>query len=46
MRRVDEIEITQGVEMGRPSILHARIEGDRVRVGGDVVTIIEGTLTL
>ena len=43
---VDEIVITQGVEIGRPSILHARIEGDRVRVGGDVVTIIEGTLTL
>jgi trans-2,3-dihydro-3-hydroxyanthranilate isomerase len=41
-----EIEITQGVEMGRPSILRARVDGDRVRVGGDVVTIVEGTLTL
>jgi trans-2,3-dihydro-3-hydroxyanthranilate isomerase len=43
---VDEIEITQGVEMGRPSILRARVEGDRVRVGGDVVILVEGTLTL
>jgi trans-2,3-dihydro-3-hydroxyanthranilate isomerase len=43
---VDEIEITQGVEMGRPSILRARMEDDGVRVGGDVVTIVEGTLTL
>ncbi len=32
--------------MGRPSILRARIEDDGVRVGGDVVTIVEGTLTL
>ena len=27
--------IAQGVEMGRPSRLAARLEGDRVRVGGD-----------
>jgi predicted PhzF superfamily epimerase YddE/YHI9 len=32
--------------MGRPSVLRAQMEGDRVRVGGDVVTIVEGTLTL
>jgi trans-2,3-dihydro-3-hydroxyanthranilate isomerase len=43
---VDEIEITQGVDMGRPSILRARIEGDRVRVGGDVVVVAEGQVFL
>jgi trans-2,3-dihydro-3-hydroxyanthranilate isomerase len=40
------VEITQGVEMGRPSRLRAEIVEDRVRVSGDVVVIIEGTLTL
>lgn len=40
------LEITQGVEMGRPSRLIAELEGDRVRVGGDVVVVIEGTVTL
>jgi trans-2,3-dihydro-3-hydroxyanthranilate isomerase len=38
--------VDQGVEMGRPSRLRAAIEGDRVRVGGDVVTVIEGTVHL
>jgi trans-2,3-dihydro-3-hydroxyanthranilate isomerase len=40
------LEITQGVEMGRPSRLVAELEGDRVRVGGDVVVVIEGTVAL
>lgn len=40
------VEITQGVEMGRPSHLVAELEGDRVRVGGDVVVVIEGTVAL
>jgi len=40
------LEVIQGVEMGRPSRLRAAIEGDRVRVGGDAVTVIEGTVHL
>jgi trans-2,3-dihydro-3-hydroxyanthranilate isomerase len=40
------LEIDQGVEMGRPSRLRAEMTGDRVRVGGDVVTVIEGLLRL
>jgi trans-2,3-dihydro-3-hydroxyanthranilate isomerase len=40
------VTIAQGVEMGRPSRLEAAVEGDRIRVGGDVVTIVDGTLTL
>ena len=42
----DSIEIGQGVEMGRPSRLEAAIEGDRVRVGGDAVVLVEGALSL
>ncbi|MEU7580035.1 PhzF family phenazine biosynthesis protein [Streptomyces sp. NPDC041068] len=43
------IVITQGVEMGRPSPMHALAEGagqrvDSVEVGGDGVVVIEGTL--
>jgi trans-2,3-dihydro-3-hydroxyanthranilate isomerase len=44
--RGDRVEIEQGVEMGRPSTLHAEVEGDRVRVGGGVVTVIRGTVAL
>jgi trans-2,3-dihydro-3-hydroxyanthranilate isomerase len=40
------IDIAQGVEIGRPSRLVAELEGDRVRVGGDVVVVIEGTVAL
>jgi trans-2,3-dihydro-3-hydroxyanthranilate isomerase len=40
------IEIEQGVEMGRASRLSARLEGERVRVGGGVVAIVDGTLAL
>lgn len=40
------IEVSQGAEMGRPSRLQAAFEDDRVRVGGDVVVIGEGTLWL
>jgi trans-2,3-dihydro-3-hydroxyanthranilate isomerase len=43
---VDHVEIAQGVEIGRPSRLRAAIEGDRVRVGGDVVVLVEGTVHL
>jgi trans-2,3-dihydro-3-hydroxyanthranilate isomerase len=40
------LEIDQGVEMGRPSRLIADIEDGRVRVGGDVVVLVTGTLRL
>ncbi len=42
-----EIVIEQGIEMGRPSLLHARVEGgdgliDAVEVGGSAVTVARG----
>jgi trans-2,3-dihydro-3-hydroxyanthranilate isomerase len=43
---VEAVEIDQGVEMGRPSRLRASIEADRVRVEGDVVVIVDGTVRL
>jgi trans-2,3-dihydro-3-hydroxyanthranilate isomerase len=43
---IERITVHQGVEMGRPSRIDARIEGDRVRVGGDVVVLMRGTLAL
>jgi trans-2,3-dihydro-3-hydroxyanthranilate isomerase len=43
----DEIEIEQGAELGRPSRLHARVEGsseriERVEVGGSAVIVARG----
>src|SRR5205807_1150533 len=43
----EEIEISQGVEVGRPSMLHARVFGegdriDRVEVGGSAVVVARG----
>ena len=43
---LQRLAVTQGVEMGRPSFLSVAVEGDRVRVGGDVVVVIEGTIHL
>jgi trans-2,3-dihydro-3-hydroxyanthranilate isomerase len=40
------LDIRQGVEMGRGSRLRASVEGDRVRVGGDVVVVVDGTVFL
>ena len=40
----ERLDIDQGVEMGRPSLLRGAVEGDRVRVGGDVVVLVEGTV--
>jgi trans-2,3-dihydro-3-hydroxyanthranilate isomerase len=40
------LRIEQGVAMGRPSVLDCSMEGDRVRVGGDVVVVVEGSLHL
>jgi trans-2,3-dihydro-3-hydroxyanthranilate isomerase len=46
-----EIEIRQGVEIGRPSVLFARVDGDataieRVEVGGSAVTVARGEFRL
>jgi trans-2,3-dihydro-3-hydroxyanthranilate isomerase len=43
---LDTLTVDQGVQMGRPSRLDCAIEGDRVRVGGEVVVLAEGTLHL
>ena len=32
--------------MGRPSRLRASVEDDRVRVGGDVVVVVDGAVHL
>jgi trans-2,3-dihydro-3-hydroxyanthranilate isomerase len=47
----DEIEISQGVEIGRPSKLYARVWGspdeiERVEVGGSAVTVARGEFRL
>ncbi len=47
----EEIEITQGVEIGRPSRLYARADGsreriDRVEVGGSAVVVARGEFRL
>jgi len=47
----EEIEITQGVEINRPSKLYARVEGSpgeitRVEVGGSAVTVAHGEFRL
>jgi trans-2,3-dihydro-3-hydroxyanthranilate isomerase len=47
----DEIEISQGVEIGRPSTLHARAEGsgdrlEKVEVGGSAVIVARGEFRL
>jgi len=40
------LAIEQGVEMRRPSRIEAAMEGERPRVGGDVVALLDGTLHL
>jgi trans-2,3-dihydro-3-hydroxyanthranilate isomerase len=47
----EEIEIVQGVEIGRPSKLYAQVEGtadriERVRVGGCAVIVARGEFNL
>ena len=47
----DEIEISQGEEVGRPSTLFARVEGSaddvqRIEVGGSAVTVARGELSI
>jgi trans-2,3-dihydro-3-hydroxyanthranilate isomerase len=43
---VTRLVAEQGVEMGRRSVLAAEMEGDRVRVSGNVVVVAEGTVRL
>jgi trans-2,3-dihydro-3-hydroxyanthranilate isomerase len=40
------VVVEQGIEMGRPSLLEAEMDGDRVRVSGNVVVVAEGTVRL
>jgi trans-2,3-dihydro-3-hydroxyanthranilate isomerase len=47
----EEIEILQGVELGRPSRLYAQVEGtperiERVRVGGSAVIVARGEFSI
>ena len=47
----DEIEISQGAELSRPSKLYARADGsaeriERVEVGGSAVVVARGELKL
>jgi trans-2,3-dihydro-3-hydroxyanthranilate isomerase len=51
VRPGEEIEISQGVELGRPSTLYARVEGtpdsiERVEVGGSAVIVARGEFRL
>jgi len=43
---IASISVQQGAEMGRPSRLDARVDGDRVRVGGDCVIVMTGEASL
>jgi trans-2,3-dihydro-3-hydroxyanthranilate isomerase len=40
------ITVSQGEEMGRPSVLHAAMDGGRARVSGAVVPLVDGTIAL
>jgi trans-2,3-dihydro-3-hydroxyanthranilate isomerase len=47
----EEIEIRQGVEIGRPSLLRARVDGsadriERIEVGGAAVIVARGEFSL
>lgn len=42
----DAATVAQGVELGRPSRLETAVVGDRVRVAGDCVVVLEGQLRL
>lgn len=43
---VTRTTIEQGIEIGRPSRLETAMEGDRPRVGGDVVAVGDGVVQL
>ena len=42
----ERVSIEQGIEMGRPSRLDAAMEGERPRVGGDAIAVIDGILRI
>ena len=46
VRRAMRVVVDQGVAMGRPSRLEAQMDGDRVRVCGDVVIVATGDVQL
>ena len=43
---VREFVVEQGVEMGRRCVIETALDGDRVRVGGDVAVLVDGTVAL
>ncbi len=43
---VDRVQIRQGVEMGRPSLIEARMDSGRPRVSGGVQVVMSGNVTL
>lgn len=43
---VDRVEIRQGIEMGRPSLIEARMDSGRPRVSGQVRVVISGQVDL
>jgi trans-2,3-dihydro-3-hydroxyanthranilate isomerase len=43
---LERLTVAQGIEMGRPSTLRCKLDGDRVCVGGDVVVLAQGTVWL
>src|SRR5205085_5819645 len=43
---VDRLVVEQGVAMGRPSRMEARLDVDRVRVAGEVTVVLEGRLLI
>jgi trans-2,3-dihydro-3-hydroxyanthranilate isomerase len=43
---VEALDVEQGREMGRPSRLRVTLDGDRVRVGGEAVIVLEGVVHL
>jgi trans-2,3-dihydro-3-hydroxyanthranilate isomerase len=42
----ERLEVVQGVEMGRRSVLRAHVESGGVRVGGDAVVVVDGQVLL
>ena len=42
----ERIEVWQGIEIGRPSRLTAELDGDQVRVSGNVIVVATGELRL
>lgn len=40
----DRVVVSQGAEMGRPSTLETAVEGEQIRVSGEVVVVLDGEL--